>query len=813
MSKLEYNPLIKRGFDLVGGSSSDTGFVPIVVSGNITAANDTNYTNVANAIYTDPSPVEGKGYDVLLVNGTATIGGFAYSLVGTTIKRRYHSGSWLSEEYTPNPVASNANLLTINENQSIAWWGDSLTEQAVSGLATLQTLTGRYVYQGGVTGQTSTQIAARMLAAPQYWNYPTIFWVGRNNINQQATIMADLAAMVAALASVGNTNFLILSVTNGENEGNPSAAYTFITNINAAIAAAYPANYVNIRSYLVSQFNPAIPQDVIDHAADTTPYSLRRDDIHFTDFAYNLIGTYLFNNNMAMLTRNATGKYMTADQSILTFAQRVNGIFNGTTKFFAGGDRPPLGAELTTNGYFNGNITGWSGTNWSYSASGALHTTGSTAALTQSLTLTTGTYVVVLRITGATNGSVVLSLGGTSQGGITLTSAQLNTFYTCAIRVFSNGSYTLAITPTSNFNGSVESISVKAIAGRVANTVIFSNSTNDETISDIEVRGSATYGYNTSIGYNAGSSLFFSTNVTQSIGAFNTFYGWGAGERAVTTLDNTGIGYGALRQNTSGDFNTALGFLAGANVVTGGSNVFVGERAGDGCGNSLAQCTIVGRIAGRTCTGNGSTLIGYNSGSDNQGVSNTFLGANTGVVARGSNNVAVGNNAGQALSVSGQQNVFVGSQAGRAVAAGEDNVIVGYNCGFQMTGSRNTILGGDSASNTGSGNANILIGSWCTFPTVTPTALLNIGNVVYGINMYNGTSSSNTPVANGSIGIGLQTPTARLHLPAGTATAGTAPLKLTTGVNLSVVENGAFEYDGTNLYFTTGGVRRTVSLI
>lgn len=65
---------------------------------------------------------------------------------------------------------------------------------------------------------------------------------------------------------------------------------------------------------------------------------------------------------------------------------------------------------------------------------------------------------------------------------------------------------------------------------------------------------------------------------------------------------------------------------------------------------------------------------------------------------------------------------------------------------------------------------------------------------------------------NVSIGLGTTAPTARLHLTAGTATAGTAPFKLTAGTNLTAVENGAFEYDGTNLYFTTGGVRKTVTL-
>lgn len=65
----------------------------------------------------------------------------------------------------------------------------------------------------------------------------------------------------------------------------------------------------------------------------------------------------------------------------------------------------------------------------------------------------------------------------------------------------------------------------------------------------------------------------------------------------------------------------------------------------------------------------------------------------------------------------------------------------------------------------------------------------------------------------GNVGIGQSSPTAYLHLKAGTATAGTAPIKLTSGTNLTTPENGTFEYDGTNLYFTVGGVRKTVTLI
>jgi hypothetical protein len=63
----------------------------------------------------------------------------------------------------------------------------------------------------------------------------------------------------------------------------------------------------------------------------------------------------------------------------------------------------------------------------------------------------------------------------------------------------------------------------------------------------------------------------------------------------------------------------------------------------------------------------------------------------------------------------------------------------------------------------------------------------------------------------GNVSIGQSaTGTARLHLPAGTATAGTAPFKFTTGVHLVTPEAGAIEYNGTNFYATPGTVRKRI---
>jgi hypothetical protein len=49
---------------------------------------------------------------------------------------------------------------------------------------------------------------------------------------------------------------------------------------------------------------------------------------------------------------------------------------------------------------------------------------------------------------------------------------------------------------------------------------------------------------------------------------------------------------------------------------------------------------------------------------------------------------------------------------------------------------------------------------------------------------------------------------------ASTTVAGTAPIKIATGVLMTTPEAGAIEYDGTNLYFTdSGGTRRTLAVV
>jgi len=61
----------------------------------------------------------------------------------------------------------------------------------------------------------------------------------------------------------------------------------------------------------------------------------------------------------------------------------------------------------------------------------------------------------------------------------------------------------------------------------------------------------------------------------------------------------------------------------------------------------------------------------------------------------------------------------------------------------------------------------------------------------------------------GRFGIGITAPTAKLHLPASTATANTASLKIDPGTVATTPVSGNVESDGTHLYWTdSGGTRR-----
>ena len=142
----------------------------------------------------------------------------------------------------------------------------------------------RTVFKGGVVGETSTQIADRQVADSSMTSWISVFWYGGNNPTDSATIKADIARSVAHLAP-GNRRFIVISLVNRarSEEIRGGSVYDLIIRHDNELAQLYPDNYIDIRAWLVSHYNPNNPQDVLDFQNDVVPSSLRGDEIHLND--------------------------------------------------------------------------------------------------------------------------------------------------------------------------------------------------------------------------------------------------------------------------------------------------------------------------------------------------------------------------------------------------------------------------------------------------------------------------------------------------------------------------------------------------
>jgi len=219
----------------------------------------------------------------------------------------------------------------------IAAWGDSLTSgyggNNTSWPTQLSLLTGYSIYNGGKGGDTSTQIATRMLAASDKYSWPTIIWAGRNNYTNEAQVDADIASMVAALQSVGNDNYIVLSILNGEGEGTGTSAYNQIIQDNNDLAVIYGSRYLDIRSYLVSQYNPALSQDVTDHSNDVPPTSLRFDFLHPNTADYLIVAQYILAHMSLLASTSGNPLLTTNNLSQFAVSPPTFGFVNSQTGY------------------------------------------------------------------------------------------------------------------------------------------------------------------------------------------------------------------------------------------------------------------------------------------------------------------------------------------------------------------------------------------------------------------------------------------------------------------------------------------------
>ena len=159
-------------------------------------------------------------------------------------------------------------------------WGDSQTLGGADGStisypSSLSSDLGVTVNNEGVGGNTSTQIAQRMLATPASFTAANChaIWSGSNNPTEVNQILSDIASMVNVL-DVPKC-FLVLGDVNQVVSPIGTSIYDSIIATNTDLASQYGNNYLNIRELLVQDYNPALPLDVADHANDIPPSSLR----------------------------------------------------------------------------------------------------------------------------------------------------------------------------------------------------------------------------------------------------------------------------------------------------------------------------------------------------------------------------------------------------------------------------------------------------------------------------------------------------------------------------------------------------------
>ena len=275
-----------------------------------------------------------------------------------------------------------------------------------------------------------------------------------------------------------------------------------------------------------------------------------------------------------------------------------------------------------------------------------------------------------------------------------------------------------------------------------------------------------------------------------------------------TTFNNKGSGtvtsVSALTLGTTGtDLSSSVATSTTTPVIT--LNVPTASASNRGALSSSDWATFNNKVSSQWTT-SGSNIY-YNTGNVGIG-SSTFNGTypekllvDAGTTT--SVNAIVGKGTINSYLQLNIQNLSSGTSASSDVVATADNgsETTNYvNMGINGSGNTSNVMGGANDAYFYNLGQNLLIG---TGTTAKSLVFMTGGQ----------TQSTNERMridGSGNVGIGVNGPTALLHLKAGTATASTAPLKFTAGTNLTTPENGALEYNGTNLFITNAGVRQTI---
>lgn len=392
-----------------------------------------------------------------------------------------------------------------------------------------------------------------------------------------------------------------------------------------------------------------------------------------------------------------------------------------------------------------------------------------------------------------------------------------------------NNSGNLAGYSTFSFNPSTKKLNIDS-------TLFYSPTGTTDSVRNIFIGNSS--GVNSpSHGYNVGIGDFSLNNL--SSGQFNVGIGFYSLYGLTSAQQNTAIGYLAMGNGypITGNGNVAIGRGAASNLTTGSLSVIIGDAAAPALTGGT-QNTLIGRtVAQFLKNGNDNTIIGFQGGNNLTGSSNTLIGSGVATsTVKSHDDVIVGFQTAQNYK-DGYENTVIGSFAfGESNLRTSESVVIGARAwggygqgGYNLTGVQNVVVGNLASGLNVSGSQNIIIGyraSSSDDPTVAITGgsqnvvigyranvasaikdgQLSIQNAIYGSG--NTLNITGDAIAKGNIGFYFKTPSARVHFPAGSTTAGSAPIKIESGSLMTTSEPNAIENNGNHLYWSNSGGTR-----
>jgi len=305
-------------------------------------------------------------------------------------------------------------------------------------------------------------------------------------------------------------------------------------------------------------------------------------------------------------------------------------------------------------------------------------------------------YKALITLSGVTAGSINVKFG-TYDSGVTLSADGSHIVYGLC-----SPTTTIVITPTTTFNGSIETITLVEIVESMPEMVLKGSGVSV----DCDLRAT-TDSYSVGIGH---SNLSCLIPDAYPVGAADS----GGPAAPYRGINNIGIGDRALRSVVTGKYNVAIGQESMLHLTTGFNNT--------GCGDSaLNLCA----------SGNNNTGIGANALEN---------------LVAATDNTAIGSAAGRWLTT-GMNNVYIGRLAGNVATTANSNVGIGKDALSNNVGSNSSVA-------IGHGSLGVFVGQpsngwgYCTAVGMYSLNKLTSGISMIAIGYYAGTgaTSTNAPV-------------------------------------------------------------------